>query len=90
MNQAGAHGRARAQQAAAFIIDVLIVATIASPIWWVFNRRGLADAPVSGIVSGVLFAALWSFMFSETVGSWIAGKLGLGRKDHPGRADDPG
>jgi lipopolysaccharide export LptBFGC system permease protein LptF len=87
MNEADEHRRARTQQVAAFIINVVVVAVIASPLWGLINRSGLADAIVSGIVSGVLFTALWSFMFSDTVGSWIAGKSGLGRKDDADRAD---
>jgi membrane associated rhomboid family serine protease len=69
----------RRLQAAAFVVDFLIITALASPLWWLLHQRGVADAVVSGVISGALFAVFWSVIFHETVGLRIAKRLRLRR-----------
>jgi len=61
----------RGQRAAAFVVDTLIIAAMATPLWWLVHQRGIADAVVSGGISGLLFAAFYAVIYRETVGMRI-------------------
>jgi uncharacterized RDD family membrane protein YckC len=58
----------RGLRAAAFVVDMLIITATATPFWWLAQRRGIADAVVSGVISGVLFALFYNFVYAETLG----------------------
>ena len=49
-----------------FLIDVCLVTVISAPLWAIAEGYGTGGAMLSGLVTGVLFAALWSFIYSET------------------------
>jgi len=68
----------RGLRAAAFVVDMLIITAIATPLWWFAHRRGIADAVVSGGVSGALFALVYNFIYTETLGYWVVKRLGRG------------
>ena len=66
----------RGPQAAGFAVDMLIITVMAAPLWWFAHRRGIADAVVSGVVSGALFALAYNFIYTETLGYWVVKRLG--------------
>ena len=66
----------RGLRAAAFVVDVLIITATATPLWWFAGRRSIGDAVVSGVVSGLLFALFYNFIYAETLGYWIVKRLG--------------
>jgi len=72
--------RKRGQRAAAFVVDMLIVTAMATPLWWLVRQRGIADAAVSGAIGGILFAALFAVIYPETVGMRIVRLLRLRRR----------
>lgn len=58
-----------------FLLDLVVVTVLASPLWFGVSQRGVRDAVISGAVTAVLFSVSWHFIHDETPGDRLAGWL---------------
>jgi len=56
----------------AFVLDVVLVTLLASPLWFLVDQRGVRDAVISGAVSALLFSVFWHFIYDKTPGARVA------------------
>ena len=55
-----------------FLLDVVLVTLLASPLWFLVSQRGVRDAVISGAVSALLFSVFWHFIYDKTPGDRLA------------------